>query len=165
MIFNSSETSGPLSNGRIIKMYSLEVYIKYASARTTLTRGEGSLWSMDISNGVAPRPTFLGITTLEEGECCFSPRSEKLDCESRFRLRDEKLDCLELHGELLVREHRFELREELDREHCFELYRAKQDCDLCFWLGNGGVIEESLLGLTSDEKLSELDVDKSGFLG
>ena len=28
MIFNNSETSGPLLNGRILKMYSLEVYIK-----------------------------------------------------------------------------------------------------------------------------------------
>ena len=28
MILNSSETSGPLSNGRILKMCSLEVYIK-----------------------------------------------------------------------------------------------------------------------------------------
>ena len=28
VILNSSETSGPLLNGRILKMYSLEVYIK-----------------------------------------------------------------------------------------------------------------------------------------
>ena len=28
MILNSSETSGPLSNGRVLKMCSLEVYIK-----------------------------------------------------------------------------------------------------------------------------------------
>ena len=28
VIFNSSETSGPRSNGRILKMYILEVYIK-----------------------------------------------------------------------------------------------------------------------------------------
>lgn len=120
---------------------------------------------MDISNAVAPRSTFQGITTLEVGECCLNLCIEKLDCESRFRLCDEKLDCLELHGEQLDREHRFELREELDREHCFELYRVEKDCDLCFWLGNGGVIEESLLGLNSDEKLSELDTDESGFLG
>ena len=28
MILNSSETSGPFSNGRILKMYSLEVHVK-----------------------------------------------------------------------------------------------------------------------------------------
>ena len=136
---------------------------------TILEEGEGDL---DLDGSERERKTFILvlITWDVDRESRFGLCSGELDRDHRFELYGEELDrdlfvWLYMYNGELDRDQWPELSEEPDRDHRFELNSGELERDHFFRLWNGDVIGETLLGLASGEKFTELDVDESGFLG